>query len=167
MISETIMSLMFWLGAIVLFVCIVLEGNNHWGPHKKLVFGIIFYLIMWVGPNAVNAYYEDNLEHQFMTNEDRVITEENYSPSTNSAYPESAGYDGSDPNDSNVNYGANPLGEPDDGNYASDNSSDDSSSESDYNHVEPHYVDSYYRDDGTQVDGYWRGGDDGYWRSNP
>lgn len=33
--------------------------------------------------------------------------------------------------------------------------------------VSPHYVDTYTRDDGTQVGGYWRGGDDGYYRSNP
>lgn len=33
--------------------------------------------------------------------------------------------------------------------------------------VEPHWVDGYTKDDGTQVDGYWRGGEDGYYRSNP
>lgn len=34
-------------------------------------------------------------------------------------------------------------------------------------HVDPHWVDGYTREDGTEVDGYWRGGDDGYERSNP
>lgn len=34
-------------------------------------------------------------------------------------------------------------------------------------HVEPHWVDGYERSDGTTVEGYWRGGEDGYYRSNP
>lgn len=34
-------------------------------------------------------------------------------------------------------------------------------------HVDPHMVDGYERSDGTQVDGYWRGGEDGYDRSDP
>ena len=34
-------------------------------------------------------------------------------------------------------------------------------------HVDPHWVDGYDRSDGTEVDGYWRGGDEGYDRSNP
>lgn len=34
-------------------------------------------------------------------------------------------------------------------------------------HVKPHYVNGYKRSDGTNVDGYWRGGDNGYYRSNP
>jgi hypothetical protein len=34
-------------------------------------------------------------------------------------------------------------------------------------HVDPHWVDGYERSDGTQVDGYWRGGEDGYERSDP
>jgi len=38
---------------------------------------------------------------------------------------------------------------------------------SDTHHVDPHWVDGYERSDGTQVDGYWRGGADGYERSNP
>ncbi|NOU94586.1 hypothetical protein GC093_15355 [Paenibacillus sp. LMG 31456] len=33
--------------------------------------------------------------------------------------------------------------------------------------VDPHWVNSYQRSDGTQVNGYWRGGNDGYNRSNP
>ncbi|EJR17899.1 hypothetical protein LKL81_24230 [Bacillus paranthracis] len=37
----------------------------------------------------------------------------------------------------------------------------------DTQHVDPHWVDGYERSDGTEVDGYWRGGDDGYERSNP
>ncbi|WP_039042239.1 hypothetical protein [Sporosarcina sp. ZBG7A] len=34
-------------------------------------------------------------------------------------------------------------------------------------HVEPHPVESYTRSDGTEVQGYHRGGSDGYDRSNP
>lgn len=34
-------------------------------------------------------------------------------------------------------------------------------------HVDPHYVEGYRRSDGTYVEGYWRGGDDGYYRSDP
>jgi hypothetical protein len=34
-------------------------------------------------------------------------------------------------------------------------------------HVDPHWVDGYERSDGTDVEGYWRGGEDGYERSNP
>ncbi|MDT8860299.1 hypothetical protein N0O92_08635 [Alkalihalobacillus sp. MEB130] len=34
-------------------------------------------------------------------------------------------------------------------------------------HVQPHWVNGYERSDGTMVDGYWRGGEDGYYRSNP
>ncbi|QCX34700.1 hypothetical protein FDN13_13865 [Caloramator sp. E03] len=34
-------------------------------------------------------------------------------------------------------------------------------------HVRPHYVNGYERADGTYIDGYWRGGDNGYYRSNP
>lgn len=34
-------------------------------------------------------------------------------------------------------------------------------------HVDPHWVDGYQRSDGTKVEGYWRGGSDGYERSNP
>lgn len=34
-------------------------------------------------------------------------------------------------------------------------------------HVEPHYVEGYYRSDGTYVEGYQRGGDSGYYRSDP
>lgn len=39
--------------------------------------------------------------------------------------------------------------------------------DSNIHHVEPHWVDGYERSDGTKVDGYWRGGEDGYNRSNP
>jgi len=38
---------------------------------------------------------------------------------------------------------------------------------SDSHHVESHWVDDYERSDGTEVDGYWRGGDHGYERSDP
>lgn len=50
-----------------------------------------------------------------------------------------------------------------------DSYSDDSYSDYDDNthHVDPHWVDGYERSDGTEVDGYWRGGDDGYERSDP
>ncbi len=34
-------------------------------------------------------------------------------------------------------------------------------------HVDPHYVEGYYRDDGTYVEGYQRGGESGYYRSDP
>lgn len=34
-------------------------------------------------------------------------------------------------------------------------------------HVDPHYVDGYTRADGTVVNGYIRGGEEGYLRSNP
>lgn len=34
-------------------------------------------------------------------------------------------------------------------------------------HVDAHWVDGYERSDGTEVDGYWRGGEDGYDRSDP
>jgi hypothetical protein len=34
-------------------------------------------------------------------------------------------------------------------------------------HVDSHYVEGYERSDGTEVDGYWRGGEDGYERSDP
>jgi hypothetical protein len=34
-------------------------------------------------------------------------------------------------------------------------------------HVDPHWVEGYERSDGTEVDGYWRGGEDGYERSDP
>lgn len=46
---------------------------------------------------------------------------------------------------------------------------DDVIEESDDNthHVSPHSVDGYERSDGTKVEGYWRGGADGYERSNP
>ena len=33
--------------------------------------------------------------------------------------------------------------------------------------VSPHSVEGYQRGDGTEVQGYWRGGDSGYSRSNP
>lgn len=33
--------------------------------------------------------------------------------------------------------------------------------------VDPHWVNGYTKDNGTQVDGYWRGGENGYYRSNP
>ncbi|MBM7606221.1 hypothetical protein JOC75_004269 [Metabacillus crassostreae] len=39
--------------------------------------------------------------------------------------------------------------------------------ESNIHHVDPHWVNGYTRDDGTEVEGYWRGGEDGYDRSNP
>ncbi|WP_226670803.1 hypothetical protein [Metabacillus litoralis] len=39
--------------------------------------------------------------------------------------------------------------------------------ESNTHHVDPHWVDGYTRDDGTEVEGYWRGGEDGYERSDP
>ncbi|MDF2800656.1 MAG: hypothetical protein K0S61_559 [Anaerocolumna sp.] len=56
------------------------------------------------------------------------------------------------------------------GNMEEGYSSDSGSDNYDYSnthHVDPHWVDSYTRSDGTQVDGYWRGGFDGYERSNP
>lgn len=50
-----------------------------------------------------------------------------------------------------------------------DSYSDDSYEDYDDNthHVDPHWVDGYERSDGTEVDGYWRGGEDGYERSDP
>lgn len=37
----------------------------------------------------------------------------------------------------------------------------------DQHHVESHDVDGYYKEDGTYVEGYERGGEDGYWRDDP
>lgn len=54
--------------------------------------------------------------------------------------------------------------EPED-NYEIDDDTD--VDESNTHHVDPHWVDGYTRDDGTEVEGYWRGGEDGYERSNP
>lgn len=34
-------------------------------------------------------------------------------------------------------------------------------------HVDPHWVNDYYREDGTHVEGYWRGGNSGWEQSNP
>ena len=39
--------------------------------------------------------------------------------------------------------------------------------DAEFHHVDPHSVESYVRDDGTVVSGYERGGEDGYFRSNP
>ena len=39
--------------------------------------------------------------------------------------------------------------------------------DSNTHHVNPHVVDGYYRSDGTYVEEYRRGGEDGYERSNP
>jgi len=36
-----------------------------------------------------------------------------------------------------------------------------------FHYVEPHSVEGYMREDGTFVNGYERGGEDGYLRSNP
>ncbi|MBD7912787.1 MULTISPECIES: hypothetical protein [Clostridium] len=42
-----------------------------------------------------------------------------------------------------------------------------SSEDNNIHHVRPNDVQDYYRQDGTHVDGYHRGGDEGYYRSNP
>lgn len=45
--------------------------------------------------------------------------------------------------------------------------SGDSNNNPGVHHVDPHWVDGYQRSDGAHVEGYWRGGDSGYDRSNP
>jgi uncharacterized membrane protein YgcG len=47
--------------------------------------------------------------------------------------------------------------------YSSDNEDNSTNTQ----HVDPHWVEGYERSDGTKVDGYWRGGSDGYERSDP
>ncbi|PID19085.1 MULTISPECIES: hypothetical protein [unclassified Sporosarcina] len=41
------------------------------------------------------------------------------------------------------------------------------SDSSEIHHVDPHWVEGYERSNGTKVEGYWRGGNSGYDRSNP
>ncbi|NHC43603.1 hypothetical protein G6549_27575 [Bacillus sp. MM2020_1] len=50
--------------------------------------------------------------------------------------------------------------EYDDGGYEKED-------DSNIHHVESHWVEGYTRSEGTEVDGYWRGGEDGYYRSDP
>ena len=52
-------------------------------------------------------------------------------------------------------------------NYGGNGYEVESNSDSGTHHVSPHYVESYERSDGTQVEGYHRGGEDGYERSDP
>lgn len=52
----------------------------------------------------------------------------------------------------------------DSGNY---DSYDVEENNSGVHHVDRHWVDGYIRSDGAEVEGYWRGGEKGYERSNP
>lgn len=63
--------------------------------------------------------------------------------------------------------GNNVENDGEDGYDSEDFKTGDFKEDDDIHHVDPHSVDGYERQDGTEVDGYYRGGEDGYERSDP
>lgn len=85
---------------------------------------------------------------------------------SNDDYNDDYDYDDYDYDDYSDDYSDNYSYDTDYDEYSDDYYSDDYNDDN-IHHVDPHWVDGYTRNDGTEVDGYWRGGDDGYWQSNP